>query len=132
MMTIKELDTYEKLNPEFEQFIITERQKYLVVNLEELVVGVNQNVNTPYDGDLTTLNEIVEGAINDMPLDYIYEKNNTVKILHNSSEFRELRQYYYELNNITQKLVEAIQLYGYHDVVEAIQAIEEDGELEVR
>lgn len=108
MKEILELNTTETIEPEYMKYIITERQKDLVINIEDLVVGVNQDVYMSGNAEVTTLNEILDGIVSGMCLDEVFIRNDAVEILHESFEYGDINKFYYELQKITGKVVEAV------------------------
>ena len=108
MKEMLELNTTETIEPEYQKYIITERQKGLVINIEDLVVGVNQDVYMFGNAEATTLNEILDGIVSGMCLDEVFIRNDAVEILHESFEYGDLNKFYYELQKITKKVVESV------------------------
>lgn len=108
MNEIRELNTEAIIEPEYKKYIITERQKALVINIEELVVGVNQDAYMAGFSDVTTLNEVLEGIVSGMCLDEVFIRNYDLEILHESFEYGDLNKFYYELQKITEKVLEAV------------------------
>lgn len=112
MNEMLELNTMATIEPEYKKYIITERQKRLVINIEDLVVGVNQDVYMFGNGEATivatTLNEVLEGIVSGMRLDEVFSRNDAVETLHESFEYWDLKKFYYELQRITEKVVESV------------------------
>lgn len=98
----------ELIEPEYQKYIITERQKALVIYIEELVVGVNQDAYMAGNPEVTTINEILEGIVIGYCLDEVFYRNDAVEILHESFEYGELKKFYRELQKITKKVVESV------------------------